>query len=817
MGYSFYYLPENKVFVAQNAKLFENSLITQIASGSLEDFELIQEEDTHPSKNTSSHHEEGNQEIDEPQSDIIPIRRSTRTRHAPDRINAIHERQRSLGLVDLPPNGKTVGSKWIFKKKTNINGIVHTYKAHLVAKGYTQTLRIDYEETFSLVVDIRAIRILIAIVAFYDYEIWQMDVKLLSLMDISLKRVSCYTDVGYLTDADDLKSQTEFVFVLNGGAVDWKSTKQIIFATSSAEAKYIAALDASKEAVACDKAVTSISYTFAINQISLYLLRTMSSPDHHASNLEDAFSSNFPNYLPSASLDYVPASLGKTYSSSSNSFEIVPLASPTLLLFHDDPYIKVLASTSEAPAMTQAAVRKLVADSVIVALEAQAAMMANANNPNRNTGPTGIPVVKTRNYKEFISCQPFYFNGAEGAVGLIRWFERTESVFSRSRCAEENKVTFTTGPCIVKCNTCNKVGHLTKICQNKRPVTESNQLPVTVVCHAYGEKGHYTNQCRRTNINTQGRVYLLKDRNAHQDPNVVTDAFYDIEMANKNLVSTKTVIQGYTLTLLNQPFEIDLMPIKLGSFDVVIDMDWLSKNHAKILSDEKVVHMPIDSETLIIRDDRSKTRLNLISCIKTKRYISQGCQFFMIQVVEKKSDEKRLKDILVVKEFPDIFPKDLPGLPPKLCKAPIFALPEGNNDFVVYCDASLQGLGVVLMKREKVIAYASRQLKPHEENYTPHDLELGALVFALKIWRDYLYDTKCTVFTDQKSLQHILRKKELNMRQCRWLELLTDYDCEIFYHPGKANIMADALSQKKQIKPLQVKALILTVHPKLPS
>ncbi|GJW87031.1 reverse transcriptase domain-containing protein [Tanacetum coccineum] len=102
-------------------------------------------------------------------------------------------------------------------------------------------------------------------------------------------------------------------------------------------------------------------------------------------------------------------------------------------------------STSEAPAMTQAAIKKLVADGVIAALEAQAATMASTSNPNRNTGPTGIPVAKTGNYKEFISCQPFYFNGMEGAIGLIRWFERTESVFSRSKCAEENKVIFATG------------------------------------------------------------------------------------------------------------------------------------------------------------------------------------------------------------------------------------------------------------------------------------------------------------------------------------------------------------------------------------
>ncbi|GJW25420.1 putative reverse transcriptase domain-containing protein [Tanacetum coccineum] len=119
----------------------------------------------------------------------------------------------------------------------------------------------------------------------------------------------------------------------------------------------------------------------------------------------------------------------------------------------------------------------------------------------------------------------------------------------------------------------------------------------------------------------------------------------------------------------------------------------------------------------------------------------------------------------------------------KLCEAPILALPEGNDDFVIYCDASLQGLGAVLMQREKVIAYASRQLKPHEENYTTHDLELGAVVFALKIWRHYLYDTKCIVFTDHKSLQHILRQKELNMRQRQWLEQLADYVlCDFAYH-----------------------------------
>ncbi|GKE86112.1 putative reverse transcriptase domain-containing protein, partial [Tanacetum coccineum] len=124
----------------------------------------------------------------------------------------------------------------------------------------------------------------------------------------------------------------------------------------------------------------------------------------------------------------------------------------------------------------------------------------------------------------------------------------------------------------------------------------------------------------------------------------------------------------------------------------------------------------------------------------------------------------------------------------KLCSAPILALPEGTKDFMVYCDASLKGYGAVLMQRENVIA----------------------------LWRHYLYGTKYVVFINHKSLQYILNQKELNMRQRRWIELLSDYDCEIHYHPGKANVVADALSQKKRIKPLRVRALMMTIHNDLP-
>nr|GEZ62204.1 reverse transcriptase domain-containing protein [Tanacetum cinerariifolium] len=189
----------------------------------------------------------------------------------------------------------------------------------------------------------------------------------------------------------------------------------------------------------------------------------MSSPNHHTPNIENAFSSNFPI---SASSDYVPALPGKTYSSSSNdSFGLVLIASPSLSLFHDDPYMKVMhayyakespippltivppspimppkrTSTSEAPTMTLATIRQLVADSVTTALEAQAANMANADNTNINTKPREAPVARKCSYKEFMSCQPFNFKGLERAVGHICWFKRTESVFSHSNCTEDCK------------------------------------------------------------------------------------------------------------------------------------------------------------------------------------------------------------------------------------------------------------------------------------------------------------------------------------------------------------------------------------------
>jgi ribonuclease HI len=144
--------------------------------------------------------------------------------------------------------------------------------------------------------------------------------------------------------------------------------------------------------------------------------------------------------------------------------------------------------------------------------------------------------------------------------------------------------------------------------------------------------------------------------------------------------------------------------------------------------------------------------------------------------------------------------KSFQELKRRLTTAPVLTLLDIQRDFVVYCDASRQGLGCVLMQDGKVVAYASRQLKPHEQNYPTHDLEFAAVVHALQIWRHYLIGNKCEIYTDHKSLKYIFTQPDLNQRQRKWLELVKDYNLEIHYHPGKANVVADALSRKSYEK-----------------
>nr|GEV53431.1 putative reverse transcriptase domain-containing protein [Tanacetum cinerariifolium] len=473
------------------------------------------------------------------------------------------------------------------------------------------------------------------------------------------------------------------------------------------------------------------------------------------------------------------------------------------------------------------------------------------------------------------------------------------------------------GPCAPKCTNCKKIGHLACDCKGRPAATNNNNYQRTQGANARGNQ--------TGNGNVVARAYAIGTAETNPNSNVVTDHGYDVELADDRIIWVNALIQGCTLNFLNHIFNIDLMPIEMGSFNVIIAIDWLVKYHAVIVCDEKLVCVPFGEEILIFHGDGSnnghESRLNIISCTKTQRIddlfdqiqgssvylkielrsgyhqlrvqeedipkiafrtrygqyefqvmplgltnapavfmdlMNRVCKPYLVKFVivfiddilvyskSKQEHEENLKLILELLKKEQLYAKfskcefwipkvqflghviDSQGIYvdpakiesikdwaspkttteicqflglvsyykrfiegfSKIASAPILALPKGSEDFVVYCDALIKGLGTVLMQREKVIAYGLRQLKVHEKNYTTHDLDLGAAVFALKIWRHYLYGTKCTVFTNYKILQHILDQKELNMRQRRWLELLSDYDCKIRYHPGKENTEA---------------------------
>ncbi|GKC40174.1 putative reverse transcriptase domain-containing protein [Tanacetum coccineum] len=470
-------------------------------------------------------------------------------------------------------------------------------------------------------------------------------------------------------------------------------------------------------------------------------------------------------------------------------------------------------------------------------------------------------------------------------------------------------------PCPPKCQKCQRTGHQEKDYRARVPGAGVTPLQ-DVTCYGCGEKGHYKDKCpkgrNQQNEGARGRAYVVVENpfvSSAFTPfidiaSIALNTSYEVELADGKVVSTNTVLRGCTLALYNCCFKINLLPTRLGSFDVIIGIDWLSYHRDVIDCYEKIVHIPLPSgEILEVQGERPKKDPGSLACIK--------------------ADEKKLDDIQVVRDFPEVFPDDLSGLPPvreiefrvdlipgallvvkspyqlaplemsklsnqpkelqekgfiqpshspwgapmvfvkkkdgamrmcinyrelnkltiknryplprindlfnqlqglagyyqrfienfskiakpltlltqknktyvrgdkqdeafrilkeKLCNASVLALPDGPNDFVVYGDASKQGFGCVLMQRGKVIAH-------------------------------YLYGTKSVIYTDHKSLQYIFDQKELNMRQRRWIELLSDYECEIKYHPGKANVVTDALSRKERLKPRRVCAMSITIH-----
>ncbi|GJT41764.1 putative reverse transcriptase domain-containing protein [Tanacetum coccineum] len=335
------------------------------------------------------------------------------------------------------------------------------------------------------------------------------------------------------------------------------------------------------------------------------------------------------------------------------------------------------------------------------------------------------------------------------------------------------------GPCIPKCTNCKKLGH----CKD---------------CHFKKDCPQWKNK-NQGNGNTVARAYAVGVAGQNPNNNVVTDILIYSKNKQEHEEHLKIILELLKKEELYAKFsKCEFWIPKVQFLGHVIDNKGIHVDPAKIES---------------VKDWASpKTPTEIRQFLGLAGYYRRFIEgFSKIAKPMTKLTQKKVKF-----EWGDKQEAAFQLLKQKLCSAPILALPEGSEDFIVYCDASIKGLGAVLMQREKVISYASRQLKIHEKNYTTHDLELGAVVFALKIWRHYLYGTKCTVFTDHKSLQHILNQKELNMRQRRWLELLSDYDCDIRYHPGKANVVADALSRKEREPPLRVRALVMTISLDLP-
>nr|GEV81893.1 hypothetical protein [Tanacetum cinerariifolium] len=508
--------------------------------------------------------------------------------------------------------------------------------------------------------------------------------------------------------------------------------------------------------------------------------------------------------------------------------------------------------------LTQAVVRRMIKESVDVAIVAGQARYANVGNDARGfgsiRGQDSAPAVRECTFAGFMKCNPTVFMVLKELSNYKDGLRKLKVFFESVNVQREKMDAYIRG-----------------LSENiKGEVTSS----------------------RPTNLNKAVRMAhkLIEQK---------------LQTRNERIVSTNIILKGCTLNLVNHIFEIDLMPIELGMFDVIIGMYWLVKHNAVVVCGEKVVRIPYRNKTLTVKSDKGMSRLKVISCIKARKYNERGCHLFLAHATKKKPKEKRLEDVLVIRDFPEVFLEDFLGLPPSrqvefridlvpeaapIARAPyrlapykmrelsvqlqellenrfihpkddilitafrtryghsefqvmlfgltnvpvVFmdlmnrieaiknwitptmptemrqflglagyyqrfseALPEETEDFVVFYDVSLKGYETALMQREKVITYASRKLKVHEENYTIHDLELGAVVYALRLWRHYLYGTKCVVFTDHKSLQYILNQKELNLRQQRWIELLSDYDCEIRYHPRKANVVSGALIQKE--------------------
>ncbi|GJU62641.1 putative reverse transcriptase domain-containing protein [Tanacetum coccineum] len=504
------------------------------------------------------------------------------------------------------------------------------------------------------------------------------------------------------------------------------------------------------------------------------------------------------------------------------------------------------------------------------------------------------------------------------------------------------------GQCMIKCHKCGKIGHKARYCKEKNVATGENAQPIWT-CYDYGEQVHMRNRCPKKVKQEEvgevcGRAYAIKDAEP-QGPNVVTSTFllnnryafvlfysgsdrsfvdtrfssmldidpvkidtgYKVELADGRVVSTITVLKGCTLNLVNHLFEIDLMPIELGTFDIIIGMDWLVKHDVVIIYGEKVVRIPYRNKTLTVESIKGVSRLKVISCIKARKYIERGSHLFLAHVTKKKPKEKRLEDVHVIRYFPEVFLDDLPGLPlprqvefridlvpgaASVARAPYHLAPfemrelleqlkkkDGSfrmciddrklNKFTVKNCYPLPRIDDLFDQLQGSSVYSKidprsgyHQLRINEEDIPITAFRIDKekygkhlkIILLLRNERLYAKFSKCDFWLDLvQFLGHMIDRNGVHVDPAKietirnyaapttptevrqflrlvgyyqratllppqlGIELLSDYDCEIRYHPGKANVVADALSRKERIKPLCVRALMMTVHNDLPN
>nr|GFA26700.1 hypothetical protein [Tanacetum cinerariifolium] len=405
------------------------------------------------------------------------------------------------------------------------------------------------------------------------------------------------------------------------------------------------------------------------------------------------------------------------------------------------------------------------------------------------------------------------------------------------------------GLCTIRCGNCKKVGHQTRDCRvtvtpntqgavvgNQQESRVETRLEVTRLQQRLTplveeEKNPDSNIATGTFLLNNCYAFMLFDSGADRSFMLTTfsalldvapstlDTSYVVELVDGRISKTNIILRGCTLGLLGHPFNIDLMPVELGSFDVVISMDWLAKYHALIVCDEKVVRIPYEDEVYLVQVTSKKA--------------------------EDKSEEKRLEDVPIVREFPEVFLEDLPGLPParqvefQINLVP-GAAPVARSSYRL-APAKMHELSTQLQelsdkgfirpksiptsKDRRLVRLTPRVkslLKDHlrsaiinsefwMKTFQKQHSGLAMGTMSSKVGRGFDAKGEIIAYASRQL------KKELNMRQRRWLELLSDYDCEIRYHPGKANVVADALSRKEKSKPLRVRALVMTIGLKLPN